>query len=146
MKKNQDFKEFIRLLHLHKVEYLIVGGYAYAIHAEPRFTKDLDIFVKPEQKNAQKIISVLKDFGFRSIQLDARDFIEPDQVIQFGYPPLRIDMLTGISGVDFEKAWKNKVKGTYDGQQAFFIGKEELRENKKATGRKTDLDDLEQLK
>ncbi len=146
MKKNQEFKEFIRLLHVHKVKYLIVGGYAYAIHAEPRFTKDLDIFVKPENDNAQKIMLVLKDFGFGTIGLKAEDFEKPNQVVQLGYPPLRIDLLTGVSGVDFAKAWKNKVEGRYDGQKAYFIGKEELRKNKKATGRKSDLDDLENLK
>ncbi len=146
MKTTQDFKEFITLLHEHKVQYVIVGGYAFAIHAEPRFTKDLDVFIKPDSENADKLVRVLKQFGFESIELKIDDFIEEDQVIQLGYPPLRIDILTGISGVDFEEAWKNRVEGEYDGQIAYFIGKNELRKNKLATGRASDLQDAEKLK
>jgi hypothetical protein len=128
------------------VQYVIVGGYAFAIHAEPRFTKDLDVFIKPDSENADKLVRVLKQFGFESIELKIDDFIEEDQVIQLGYPPLRIDILTGISGVDFEEAWKNRVEGEYDGQIAYFIGKNELRKNKLATGRASDLQDAEKLK
>jgi len=146
MKTNQDFKEFITLLHAHKVQYVIVGGYAFAIHVEPRFTKDLDVFVKPDRKNAHKLLRVLKQFGFESIDLNSDDFIEEDQVIQLGYPPLRIDILTGISGVEFDEAWKNRVEGEYDGQNAYFIGKNDLRKNKLATGRASDLQDAEKLK
>lgn len=146
MKKSQDFKEFIKLLHDHKVQYLIVGGYAFAIHAEPRFTKDLDVFIKADQENASKVLQVMKDFGFESISLTVDDLTTPDQVIQLGYPPLRIDILTGISGVNFDNAWKNKVEGKYDGQIAYFIGKDDLRNNKIATGRESDKLDAAKLK
>jgi len=125
---------------------VIVGGYAYAIHVEPRFTKDLDIFIKPDKKNAERILAAFKDFGFESLDLELGDFIQPDQVIQIGYPPLRIDVLTSISGVDFDEAWKNKVEGKYDNQKAYFIGKQDLIKNKKATGRNSDLDDLDKIK
>ncbi|MEX2478627.1 MAG: DUF6036 family nucleotidyltransferase [Gracilimonas sp.] len=145
MKKNQDFKEFIKLLHKHNVKYLIVGGYAYAIHAEPRFTKDLDIFIRSDQENAEKMMAVFEDFGFESLDLEPDDFVKPDQVIQIGYPPLRIDILTSITGVDFDEAWKNRVEGKYDQQKAIFIGKSDLVKNKKATGRKSDLDDIDKL-
>jgi len=146
MKTSQDFKEFIKLLHDYKVHYVIVGGYAFAIHAEPRFTKDLDVFIKPDHKNAVKLIRVLKQFGFESIDLKTEDFTEEDQVIQLGYPPLRIDILTGISGVEFEEAWKNRVEGEYDGQRTYFISKNDLRKNKLATGRASDFQDAEKLK
>jgi hypothetical protein len=146
MKKSQDFKEFIKLLHDHKVQYLIVGGYAFAIHAEPRFTKDLDVFIQVSSENASKVIQVLTDFGFKSMNLTVSDLTAPDQVIQLGYPPLRIDILTGISGIDFESAWDNKVEGKYDGQTAYFIGKEDLRKNKLATGRESDKLDAKKLK
>jgi len=127
------------------VKYLVVGGYAYAIHVEPRFTKDLDVFLKRDQKNAQKMDQVLHDFGFGSLGLTGDDFLEAGQVIQLGNPPFRIDLLTSISGVKFEEAWENKISGKYGEQTVFFIGKEELRENKKATGRKSDLEDLDRL-
>lgn len=145
MKLSQDFEEFIRLLNKYEVYYLIVGGYAYAIHAEPRFTKDLDVFIQSDRGNAEKLLIVLKEFGFDSLGLKTNDFIQPNQVIQLGQPPLRIDLLTSISGVDFDAAWENKIQGIYGSQKVNFIGKEELIKNKKATGRKSDLDDLERL-
>ncbi|WP_069133545.1 DUF6036 family nucleotidyltransferase [Rhodohalobacter halophilus] len=146
MKRNQDFKEFIKLLHDHNVQYLIVGGYAFAIHAEPRFTKDLDVFIRSDHHNASKLMGVLKDFGFGSLDLKLNDFTESDQVIQLGYAPLRIDILTGISGIEFDDAWKNKVVGQYDGQETYFIGKDDLRKNKLASGRPSDIVDAEKLK
>ncbi|WP_395086538.1 hypothetical protein [Gracilimonas sp.] len=124
----------------------MVGGYAYAIHAEPRFTKDLHVFIEADPANAEKILAVLHDFGFKSLDLTIEDFIEPEQVIQFGYSPLRIDILTSISGVNFNEAWENRVEGRYDNQKAYFIGKKDLLKNKKATGRPSDLGDIEKLK
>jgi len=145
MKVNKDFEEFFELLNKNKVSYLIVGGYAYAIHAEPRFTKDLDIFIKRDKDNAQKIIKTLDDFGFASLELSEADFLKPNQIIQLGNPPFRIDILTSISGVEFADAWDNKVIGKYGVHEVFFIGKEEFRKNKKATGRKSDLVDLDKI-
>jgi len=145
MQKSQDFKEFIRLLHEYNVAYLIVGGYAYAIHAEPRFTKDLDILIERSRDNGKKILSVLQEFGFGSIDLSVEDIMTPEQVIQLGYAPIRIDLLTDISGVAFSDAWKNKVIAEYDGQKAYFIGNRELIKNKKAIGRPSDLEDVERL-
>ena len=145
MKISKDFEEFFGLLNKNKVRYLIVGGYAYAIHAEPRFTKDLDIFIQRDPENAVRIIKALHDFGFESPDLSEGDFLNPDQVIQLGNPPLRIDILTSISGVGFEEAWNNKVTGEYGSQTVFFIGKNELRKNKERSGRKSDLADLDKL-
>ena len=143
--ENQHFEEFFALLNKNKVKYLIVGGYAYAIYAEPRFTKDLDIFVQRDPENADRIIKTLHDFGFGSLNLSAEDFLNPDQVIQLGNPPLWIDILTSISGVGFGEAWNNKITGKYGSQSVYFIGKDELRKNKEKSGRKSDLEDLDKL-
>jgi len=146
MKPNRDFEEFFELLNKNKVKYVVVGGYAYAIHAEPRFTKDLDIFIKSDKENAKKVLKTLQDFGFGSLKLTEDDFLESGQIIQLGQPPYRIDILTSISGVEFDEAWKNKVAGNYGVQKVFFIGKKELIKNKKASGRKSDLNDLDKLR
>ena len=145
MKINKDFEELFELLNKNSVFYIIVGGYAFAIHVEPRFTKDLDIFVKRDAENAQKIIKTLHDFGFGSLELSDEDFLDPDQVIQIGNPPFRVDFLTSISGVTFEEVWNNRIIGNYGSQKVNFIGKEELRKNKRAAGRKSDLEDLDRL-
>ncbi|MDZ7721170.1 MAG: DUF6036 family nucleotidyltransferase [Balneolaceae bacterium] len=89
MKINKDFEELFELLNKNEVSYLVVGGYAFAIHVEPRFTKDLDLFIKRDPQNAQKIVQTLDEFGFSSLQLSVNDFLEPDQVIQIGNPPYR---------------------------------------------------------
>jgi len=112
---------------------------------EPRFTKDLDVFLKRDRENARKMEQVLQDFGFGSLGLSGDDFMESGQVIQLGNPPLRIDLLTSISGVEFEEAWPNKVVGKYGEQKIYFIGKDDLRKNKKATGRKSDQEELDRL-
>lgn len=145
MEVNKDFEEFFELLNKYKVKYLVVGGYAYAIHVEPRFTKDLDVFIQSDQENAQKMNQVLDSFGFGSLGLSAEDFMKADQVIQLGNAPLRIDLMTSITGVNFEEAWQNKVVGKYGEQTVYFIGKDDLRRNKKAMGRKSDLEDLDSL-
>ncbi|MDR9365015.1 MAG: nucleotidyltransferase [Balneolaceae bacterium] len=145
MKINKDFEELFELLNKNEVSYIVVGGYAFAVHVEPRFTKDLDLFVKSELDNAKKIVKTLEEFGFSSLQLSVDDFLEPDQVIQIGNPPYRVDFLTSISGVTFQEVWNHKVKGNYGEQIVNFIGKEEFRKNKRATGRKSDLEDLDKL-
>lgn len=106
---SQDFKEFVGLLNKHKVEYLIVGGYAVGIHGYPRYTGDLDVWISPTVGNAQKIVRVLNDFGFASFGLTEADFIKSGNVIQMGNPPFRIDVLTTIDGVRFEDCYQNKM-------------------------------------
>ncbi len=145
METSRDFEEFFGLLDSNKVRYVIVGGYAFAIHARPRYTGDIDVFVDASPDNAEKVIKALSEFGFGDVDISMDDLTRPDQVIQLGNPPLRIDILTSISGVSFAEAWKNKVSGMYGRQQVFFIGKKDLIENKKASGRKKDLLDLEDL-
>jgi len=145
MKVSKDFEEFFELLNKNDVQYLVVGGYAYAIHVEPRFTKDLDIFIKRDKDNIGKILHTLHEFGFGSLDISENDFLEPDRIIQLGNPPLRIDILTSISGVEFDEAWSSKIRGRYGSQTVYFIGKNEFRKNKKMSGRKSDLEDLDKL-
>jgi hypothetical protein len=133
------------LLNKNDVKYLVVGGYAFAIHAYPRFTNDIDFFILASKTNADKIIAALDEFGFKVPDVTPEDLIETGKIIQLGQPPYRIDLLTSIDGVVFEYAWKNKVTGKYGNQVIYFIGKEDLIKNKKASGRKKDLEDLNEL-
>lgn len=142
---NQDFKEFIQLLNEHEVEYLVVGGYALAFHGYPRFTQDIDFWVWTNRDNVKKIIAVLKGFGFSSLNLNEEDFLDDENVIQLGYPPNRIDLITQIDGVDFKDAFLKKVVFEGDDTDVNFIGLDELIQNKKVSGRLQDLADLEVL-
>lgn len=145
MRVEKDFKEFIELLNSNEVKYLVVGGFAFAFHAKPRFTKDIDIFVEVSEENSIKIINALCQFGFGEMDLEKGDFLEPEQIIQFGNPPMRIDILTTISGVNFETAWENKLHGKYGDVPCFFISKDDLIRNKTASARRQDLADVELL-
>lgn len=142
---SKDFKEFVALLNAHAVDYLIVGGYAMALHGRPRNTGDLDIWVKRSTDNAERLVKALDAFGFAGLGLTQRDFETPEQVVQLGYPPFRIDLLTDIDGVKFQDAWPNHETVEYQGLQMHFIGLEDLKANKRASGRPRDIDDLEQL-
>jgi hypothetical protein len=142
---NQDFKEFVQSLNEHNVRYLIIGGYAVAFHGHPRYTKDLDVWIELAPQNAANILKALTDFGFGSLELTEHDFLEPDQIIQLGYPPNRIDILTTLAGVDFEDCYASKVITTIDDIPMNFIDLENLKKNKMAAGRLQDLADLENL-
>ena len=135
----------LELFNGHKVEYMIVGAYALAYHGVPRFTGDIDIFAKPSIKNAQRILSALADFGFSSLNLTIEDFQNPASVVQLGVPPVRIDILTSITGVTWEEADNGKVCGLYGDISVHFLGREQYIANKRAIGRKKDLADLESL-
>lgn len=141
----KDFKELLRLLNKHNVKYCIVGAYAVAFYAVPRYTKDMDILVEPSKKNALKVLNALKDFGFADIGLTADDFNKEGRIIQLGYEPVRIDLVTSIDGCSFNKVWENKVKGKYGDEDVYFISLEELIKNKSTTKRKQDEIDLEIL-
>ena len=140
-----DFKEFLELLNKNQVEYLIVGGYAVAMHGYPRYTGDLDIWIDAHQETAAKMIRVLDEFGFGSLGLRPEDFMEPGNVIQMGYPPFRIDILTKADGVDFTQCYRNRVTIEHDGMLIPILNIQDLRKNKAATGRPKDLDDLQNL-
>ncbi len=143
---NKDFREFIQLLNDHNVLYLVVGGYAVAFHGHPRHTKDIQIWIGLDKSNAEKMLQVLKDFGFGSLDLKVDDFLNPEQVVQLGYPPNRIDLLTDLKGINFKECYSTKVEITIEGTIINFIDLENLKKNKKATGRHQDLADLENLK
>ena len=140
-----DFKEFIQSLNDHNVRYLVVGGYAVAFHGHPRFTKDIDIWVWIDEKNALNIVKALNQFGFASLGLTADDFLEPGIIVQLGYPPNRIDLITGLKGVEFSVCYDSRIETTIDGATLPFIDLESLKKNKKAVGRFQDLADLEAL-
>jgi hypothetical protein len=140
-----DFKEFLRLLHSHDVEYLLVGGYAVGLYGHPRATADLDIWVGISPENARNLVHVLEEFGFRSPELLADLFLQPDRVVRMGIPPVRIEILTTISGVDFASCYARRQPQTLDGVPVDLIGLEDLKTNKKAAGRHQDLSDLEHL-
>ncbi len=141
----KDFQDFIDLLNQHKVEYLVVGGYALAFHGKPRHTGDLDIWIKISEVNASKLVIVLDEFGVGSLGLSKSDFLKEGFVSQIGYPPLRIDILNSIDGVAFDDAYKNKQVISIAEIKINYIGLKELVENKKASGRSQDLTDLKQL-
>lgn len=142
---SKDFREFVALLHAHAVEYLVVGGYAMAVHGRPRQTGDLDVWIRRDPGNASRLIEALREFGFGGVGLEANDFLTEGRIVQLGYPPFRIDLLTDIDGVTFNQAWPNRLICEYDGLPLNFIGLSELKANKAAVGRPRDIDDLESL-
>ncbi|MBN1847986.1 MAG: hypothetical protein JW932_05320 [Deltaproteobacteria bacterium] len=142
---SKDFKEFIELLNKNSVKYLVIGGYAVALHGHPRYTKDIDIWIQSSQENAAQLLRALEEFGFGSLDLQVDDFIVPNQIIQLGYPPNRIDLLTSAAALDFEECYQVKKSEIIDGVQIDFIDSENLKRNKKAIGRKQDLADIENL-
>ncbi len=142
---NQDFKEFIQLFNANQVLYLVVGGYAVALHGYPRYTKDIDIWIELGRDNAGRIIKALKKFGFKSLGLKESDFLVKDRIIQLGFPPNRIDILTTLPGVTFAGCYKKRLSVEIDGVMVDFIDLVSLRKNKKASGRLQDLADLENL-
>jgi hypothetical protein len=145
MVRTQDFKEFIESLNSNDVSYLVVGGYAVAYHGYPRYTKDLDIWIERSSTNAQKMVAALDQFGFTSLGLQPADFLEPGQIIQLGYPPNRIDILTSLPGISFEESYPSRVVVLMQGIEVNFIDLDNLKRNKKASGRPQDLADLDNL-
>jgi len=145
MEVQKDFKEFLALLNVHEVDFMVVGGYALAFHGVPRYTGDIDVFIKPDSKNAQRILKVLEEFGFSSLDISIDDFTKEDSVVQLGLPPVRIDIITSISGVTWEQADSSKEPGMYGEVPVFYIGKNQYIANKRATGRAKDIADIEAL-
>lgn len=145
MDVQQDFKELLELFNAHKVKYVIVGGYALAFHGAPRYTGDMDLFVKPDRENANRILKALDEFGFGSVGLKEEDLKSPNKVVQLGFPPVRIDIITSISGVLWDEAFETCAKAEYGDVPVSYIGREQYIINKRASGRKKDLADLEAL-
>lgn len=142
---NQDFKEFVASLNARQVRYLIVGGYAVALHGYPRYTKDLDVWIEASSQNASRLIAALKDFGFGTLGLEEKDFTQEDQVVQLGYPPNRIDLITSASGINFSECFENRVSVLIEDVEVNFLDVENLKKNKRASGRLQDLADVERL-
>jgi len=145
MSLNAGLREFIELLNSRGVEYVIVGAHSLAFHARPRYTGDLDILVRPSPENAAKLVSLLRDFGFAKGDLAESDFTVPEQMIQLGRAPNRIDLLTSISGVTVEDAFSTRMLAELEGLPVFVLSKEALILNKRAVGRPQDMADLESL-
>jgi predicted nucleotidyltransferase len=140
-----DLREFLKLLNSARVEYLLVGGYAVGYYGYPRATGDMDIWVAISDKNAHKLVRVLRDFGFNLPNVQPKVFLEKDRIVRFGEPPLRIEILTTISGVSFEDCFARRARVKFDGLRVNLIGLEDLKKNKAASGRPKDLDDLQAL-
>ena len=145
MKLSKDLREFIELLNSRKVDYIVVGGHAVAFHGHPRFTGDIDFLLRPSRKNAERLIGAVKEFGFSELPLSPADFSKPNTVVQLGNPPNRVDLLTSISGVDFDEAWDSRLGGELDGLPVYFLGWDALLKNKHAAGRDKDLADVSKL-
>lgn len=145
MQLNPDFNAFIDICARRRVRFLVVGGYALAVHGHPRMTKDLDILIDADSENVERLLAALEEFGFGSLGLGADDFTEPGSVIQLGYPPVRIDILTSADGIVFSTAYEDRVDAEIDGREVPVIGREALIANKRATGRTQDLADVERL-
>lgn len=146
MKLSDDLREFIELLNSLKVEFVVVGAHALAWHGLSRYTKDIDFLVSTRAENAEALGQLIEEFGFGSTGLGAADFQSENQVIQLGMEPNRIDILTGISGVDWDEAWSTRVPGEIDGLPVFFLGKDAYIKNKLASGRPQDLADVSRLR
>jgi predicted nucleotidyltransferase len=146
MKVEKDYEEFLSLLSRHKVKYCIIGAFAVAFYAKPRYTKDIDILVEPSSENAEKILKVLEEFGFKELAISRDDLTTEGNILQLGYEPLRIDLLTNLEGFLFEDIWQNRNEGEYGAQTVYFIGLDDLIRSKKLAGRPEDRIDVELLK
>ena len=145
MEPPRDFCELLECFNAHSVKVIIVGAYALGFHGAPRMTGHLDLLVEPSAENAGRVIEALDAFGFGEVGLSTSDFQQPDVVVQLGVPPVRVDLLTGITGVTWKEAWDGHIAGDFGGVPISFIGLVELRRNKLAAGRHKDLADLEAL-
>lgn len=145
MKTEKDFEELLKLFNKYKVKYCIIGAFAVGFYALPRYTKDMDILVEATVENGQRIVEALKDFGFESLKLKKEDFGRKEKIIQLGYEPVRVDLLTSIKGCSFKKIWENKVRASYGQQKVYFIGLDDLIRAKKVSNRKSDKIDLKIL-
>ncbi|MBI1748621.1 MAG: hypothetical protein HYR55_18850 [Acidobacteria bacterium] len=140
-----DFKDFLKLLNSNQIEYLLIGGYAVGYHGYSRATADMDIWIAIHSRNAEKMVEVIREFGFAVDSLSAELFLKENNVIRMGVPPFRIEVLTTISGVSFEECYKERITDILDEVEVHLISLKHLKANKKASGRLKDLTDLEYL-
>jgi hypothetical protein len=145
MSVNSDFKDLLNLFNAYRVKYLIIGGYAVIKYTEPRYTKDLDLWIRADAKNADAVFQALKAFGAPLTDLTPADFAEEGYFYQMGLPPVRVDILMSISGLTFDEAWPRRVKADFDGVPVLFIARQDLIASKLAAGRPQDLIDAASL-
>ncbi|MFI5308012.1 MAG: nucleotidyltransferase [Polyangiales bacterium] len=136
------FSEFLSTFVSHRVRFLVVGGHALAVHGRPRYTDDLDVWVEPTPANAKRVIEALQAFGYEAYSLSAAEFATPDRMTHLGKPPMRIDIMTSVTGVRFRDAWANRMRAKIEGMTLCFLGRKQLIQNKAAAGRAKDLADL----
>jgi hypothetical protein len=144
VKIHQDFSEFVVALNHNKVDYVIVGSFALAFHGCPRATGDIDFWIRPTAENASRLLKALSDFGFGELEI-AEDDILSDKIIQLGYPPVRIDLISVLEGLGSDDIWGTREKGEFGEHQVFYLGRKAFIKNKRAVGRHKDLADLESL-
>lgn len=142
---NPDFEDLLRALSVARAEYLVIGGYAVSFHTEPRYTKDLDVWVRPTTANARKVMAALKSFGAPLANLHLKDLTTPGIIFQIGVEPNRIDVLTEVEGVEFDHAWNRRVDAPFGEVTVHWIGVLDLATNKRAVGRPQDVLDLVKL-
>ncbi|MCB0522228.1 MAG: nucleotidyltransferase [Lewinellaceae bacterium] len=142
---DSNFKEFIELLNANGVKYLVVGGFAVAFHGYPRYTKDIDFWIWADPENAERIIKAIEEFGLGSLGLQASDFLNPENIIQLGYEPNRIDLITQLEGIDFEECYEQRRQVEFEGVPLNFIDLDSLIRSKRVAGRFKDLADVEKL-
>ena len=145
MKTEKDYEEFLELLNKHNVRYCVVGAFALAFHTRPRYTKDIDVLIDPTADNAKRLLIVLDEFGFGSLNLAVEDFATRGSIIQLGYEPVRIDIITSIKGLEFSDIWRSRVQGPYGKQTVNFIDRQNLIRAKKISNRVQDRADIELL-
>jgi hypothetical protein len=141
----QDFSELLNLLNEKKVDYLLIGGYAVSYYGFPRYTGDIDFWIRVNEKNVRKIVGALVEFGFASPDLKVENFLKPHSIVRLGNPPLCVEFINTIDGVEFEECFNRKEVAIIDGVEINIIAKMDLLKNKKASGRPKDLNDLENL-
>lgn len=145
MEHNPDFKDLFHLLEKERVEYLIVGAYALIYYATPRYTKDVDIWIRPVSENIKNLWTALEKFGAPLIDITPDDFLNPNIIYQIGIEPNRIDILTSIPGLEFDAAWKNKAVSNYAGEEIYILSLDDLIKSKETTDRPQDRMDLKIL-
>lgn len=145
MRIPSDYRDLLKILNKHKVKYLIVGAYAVTYYTEPRYTKDLDIWIKPDEKNAEKVYRALKEFGAPLKNITIKDFTNKKLVYQIGVEPVRVDILMGVKGLRFDSAWKHRGTTTFEGIRVHIIGIKELIKSKEKTKRPMDKVDVKSL-
>jgi hypothetical protein len=145
IKIDADFLDLLKLLNKHNARYLIIGGYAFGVHARPRTTKDIDVFIGRDAQNASRVMAAVDEFGFGETGLSVADLTAENSVIQLGYPPVRVDLITEIKGIDFDTAWPNRITADFGGEVVNVISREDLITSKLAAGRLRDLADVEEL-